>query len=418
LTSEQKNKQVLTKILQSGSFKDREICQKLLTYLVEASSTGQTPKEVTIANDVFNKGKDFNPSEDTTVRVHVHNLRKMLKEYYQTEGQSDEIKLFIPKGHYKVEFGKERPQADLPLPKKKSYTVLLLAILLFCSVSFIIIDKVFISPSNQHFEMIDKNDDIWGYFFENGYPNSVVIGDFLVFHEYDNQLNRSRRIQDYKINTSEDLDIYMKNNPEKNIENWSLGELPHNSIFNIVDIQLVLRSFNQQFDINFTSEIDINFIKNRNIIYIGEFKNLRALSDLLTTLPVEYETLPWWHGTISTKKNDSLTTFKTVHDWNVNRYVVDLALVAKLPGQSNENYLLISGFGYNSQIKIVKMFSQASSLKKLEEQINTINGHVPDYFFMIFEVSGFDRASTKGEIKLFREINKEKYLNYYIPNPK
>jgi hypothetical protein len=408
-------KLILEKILQSETFKDRPIYHKLLTYLFEASSSGSIPKEVTIAHDIFNKGKDFNASVDTTVRVHIHNLRKMIEQYYQTEGQSDEIKLIIPRGHYRVEFEKENKQTIVTKFKKKNVSLILLASALLCSVLYIIIDTIFISSGQYYFSAIDQDDAIWGTFFNNGYPTSIVIGDFLVFHEYDDQLEKLRRIQDYEINTVEELDTYIKEHPDKYIENWFLGELPHNSIFNIVDIQNVLLSFDQKTDINFTTDIDINFIKNRNIIYVGEFKNLRALSDLLSILPVKYETLPWWHGSIRFKNNDSLVTLTTSHDWNISRYVVDLAIAAILPGQSNEYYLIIAGFGYNSQIKVVNIFSHPSSVKKLAAQISDLHGHVPNCFIIVFEVTGFDRASTKAEIKFFQEINKNDYQKFSLP---
>ncbi|MBC8184029.1 helix-turn-helix domain-containing protein [candidate division KSB1 bacterium] len=407
---------VLNKILQSESFKERDLYQKLLKYLVEASSKGEPPKEVTIAYDVFNKGKDFNTAEDTTVRVHVHNLRKKLESYYQTEGQSDEIKISIPKGHYQVKFIKNKKPELKPKKSGKNISLILLFIALFCSIIYIAVDKIYFQKQNKYFEVVDKNDVIWSNFFSNSYPTSVVIGDFLVFHEYDAELNRARRIQDYEINTVEELEVYAQKNLNKNVEKWSIGELPHNIIFNIKDIQPVFLSFNKKLEINFTSEIDINFIKNRNIVYIGEFKNLRALSDLLSLLPINYETLPWWHGTISFQVDDSLVTLNTSHDWSISRYVIDLALVAKLPGQSNENYLFIAGFGYNSQIKIVELFSHKSSLKNLEEKIKTINGDIPDYFVVVFEIAGFDRASSTAELKFFHKIEEDYYRHYYQPS--
>jgi len=350
LNQVQKQKQVLEKILKSESFRDRDLYRNLLTYLVESSDKGSVPKEVTIAHEVFNKGKDFNAAEDTTVRVHVHNLRKLIEKYYQTEGKSDSIQLIIPKGHYRVEYKQLNSGRFIRIAQKANRTILILSLLLLCSLMYILIDTFIIPDASAGFTKIKKNDLIWGDFFGNGYPSTIVIGDFLVFHEYNNQLDRPRRIQDYEINTEDELEEYIKANPDKNIENWFLGELPHNSIFNIAHLSSVFFSFNQGPEIAFTSEIDINFIKNRNIIYIGEFKNLRALSDLTAGLPVKYETLPWWHGMISFERNDSLITLKTSHDWDVNRYVVDLASVAKLPGQNDENYLIISGFGYNSQI--------------------------------------------------------------------
>jgi len=59
------------------------------------------------------------------------------------------------------------------------------------------------------------------------------------------------------------------------------------------------------------------------------------------------------------------------------------------------------------------MFSQKSALMKLEKQIISANGSVPDYFTMVFEVTGFDRASTNAELKFFQEIPENYYQHYH-----
>ena len=402
-------------MLESEKFQDREIYITLLKYLVDESRRGITPKEVTIAHEVFKKGKDFNAAEDTTVRVHMHNLRKKLDEYYQNEGQNDDIKLIIPKGHYRVKIVKKtRMPIESGAKKVNKITILLLFLLCFL-ISYIFVDKIFIHPNNKYFEPINSNDPIWGQFFDNGYATSIVIGDFLVFHEYHQQLERSRRIQDYEINTEVELEDYIQKHPENNAENWFLGELPHNSLINIIDLKTVFLSFKKNLNINYTTEIDINFIKNRNFVYIGEFKNLRALSDLISILPINYETLPWWHGRISFNSGDSVVTLQTSHDWGISRYVVDLAIVAKLPGQNYENYIIIAGFGYNSQVKAVEILSNNSLLKEFEQQIIKVNDQIPEYFAIVLEVTGFDRASTNAEIKFFHKVQKDYYKNFYYP---
>jgi len=405
LTSLELKRTTLKKILGSEEFKEKDLYQKLLTYLVEATLNDSVPKEVTIAQDVFEKGDEFNASLDTTVRVYVHNLRNKLQHYYQSDGNCDPLQIRIPKGHYRVEFAV--PTKPEVTKNTKNLTVLVLSILILLLAAYIIIDKLYLQKPISHIELIDTSTPIWSNFFKNGYPNSVVIGDFLVFHEYNDQLQRARRIQDYQINTVDELDSYVRNNPDKEIESWLLGELPHNSIFNIIDINRVFLAYQQKFDISFSTEIDINFIKNRNILYIGEFKNLRALSDLISNLPIKYQTLPWWQGLISFQTSDSLVTLQTSHDFGVSRYVVDLGLVAKLPGSNNENYIIIGGFGYDSQIKIVEMLSSQSSLMDLEKQITDIHGQIPEYFAIIFEVRGFDRASTTAEMKFFHEIEND-----------
>ena len=408
-------KSSLNKILETDFFQEREVYSNLLKYLVETYLKGVTPKEVTIAYEVFNKGADFNAAEDTTVRVHMHKLRKKLDQYYQDEGKQDDIRIMIPKGHYRVKVV-ERITGDRgakqTFPNRFN---IILAGLLLLSISYILIDSIRDMNSSVYITAINNNDPIWKSFFENGYESSVVIGDFLVFHEYSPQLDRPRRIQDYEINTEEELDEYINSYPDNNAENWFLGELPHNSLTNIIDLQHVFLSFKQDININYTTEIDIDYIKKKNIIYVGEFKNLRALSDLISILPVHYETLPWWHGTISFNSGDSIVTLQTSHDWGISRYVVDLALVSKLPGQNDETYLIITGFGYNSQVKAVEMLSDPASLETLEEQIETLHGTIPEYFTMVLEVTGFDRASTNAEIKFFHEVKEDYYQRYQYP---
>jgi hypothetical protein len=411
LTSAEQQRKVLNKILNSEEFRERDLYQKFLAYLVEASISGSTPKEVTIAQDVFEKGDDFNAALDTTVRVYAHNLRNKLDHYYQTEGADDPLKIQIPKGHYRVEFV-TKGKTETPKRFNRHYSLWISSILCIVLIIYITVDKVFIETNALSNDLIDTGTPIWRSFFDNGFPTSIVIGDFLVFHEYDDNLQRARRIQDYQINTVQELDAYISNNPNKGIESWALGELPHNSIFNLYDLNKLFLSYAQTYDISFTTEIDINFIKNRNIFYIGEFKNLRALSDLISNLPVKYQTLPWWQGLISFQTEDSLVTLRTSHDWGVSRYVVDLGLFVKLPGSNNENYVIICGIGYDSQIKIVKIFSEQSSLIKLEEQITRVHGYIPEYFTIVFEVRGFDRASTTAEMKFFYKIEDDYYKKF------
>jgi hypothetical protein len=407
-----KYKTILTPILESSQFKDSEIYQNLLTYLFEAHQNDYTPKEISIAHDVFKKGADFNSTENPLVRVHIHNLRNKLKLYYQSEGREDEFQLAIPKGHYQITLTKRKA---IETKSILSNHRLVLALLIFLAIStlYLSIDKFYFQENPYHDDGLPDNNLLWGHFFDNGMQNSIVIGDFLIFHEFDNALGRVRRIQDYEINTADELEDFIKTNPKRNIEKFPLGEIPHNSIFNILDLQKVFLAYRHKFSIAFSSEINIDYIKRRNVIYMGEFKNLRALSDLIATLPFHYQTLPDWNGIISFTQNDSLVTLRAEHDWRISRYVVDLGIIAKLPGQNNENYLLVMGFGYNSQIKLIDMICNKISLQKLETQIITANnGKIPKYFFSVYKVVGFDRASTTAKMEFFQEVGADFFQNY------
>ena len=66
------------KIERSGALGRSRSYVRLLGFLVECSLNGRTPKELEIAMEVFGKGADFDPSQDSMVRVYAHNLRQKL----------------------------------------------------------------------------------------------------------------------------------------------------------------------------------------------------------------------------------------------------------------------------------------------------------------------------------------------------
>ena len=94
---------VLEKIFSSHYFA-AEIDKELLKYLIDAHTKAKVLKEVDIAQEFFKRDKDFNPLDSSIVRTHMYSLRKKLETYYLSEGMDDKIRLFIPKGHYKIEF--------------------------------------------------------------------------------------------------------------------------------------------------------------------------------------------------------------------------------------------------------------------------------------------------------------------------
>ena len=90
------------RIVCSEAFRGSETLRKLLEYLagrvLENPSNGIKAKEIAAA--VFGRVNDFDPQNDSIVRVHTARLRARLAEYYVTEGAEDDLVMTIPKGSY------------------------------------------------------------------------------------------------------------------------------------------------------------------------------------------------------------------------------------------------------------------------------------------------------------------------------
>ncbi|MEO9338977.1 hypothetical protein ABFT80_16290 [Mesorhizobium sp. SB112] len=92
----------LERLLSSRTFGRSERARKLLRYLVEREQAGQADllKGFSIAVDVFGKDSDFDSSTDSLVRVQAGRLRDLLKQYFKTEGATEDIRIDIPRGSY------------------------------------------------------------------------------------------------------------------------------------------------------------------------------------------------------------------------------------------------------------------------------------------------------------------------------
>src|ERR1700736_6237939 len=102
----------------------------------------QEINEFLIATEAFGKGPDFDPSQDSLVRVQAREIRRRLREHYQGEGKGSRVVLDIPLGHYVPDFTVvESPQPRQPPRPFKSAAVLLGAIALVSIVVLFFTDR-------------------------------------------------------------------------------------------------------------------------------------------------------------------------------------------------------------------------------------------------------------------------------------
>lgn len=94
--------QLVQRIVCSPHFQKSTRLRELLQYIVEQTLHGNAHEltEQHIGNALFHKPSDYSPLEDSSVRVHVRQLRLKLHEYFNEDGRNESIVLEIPKGSY------------------------------------------------------------------------------------------------------------------------------------------------------------------------------------------------------------------------------------------------------------------------------------------------------------------------------
>ncbi|HEV3421955.1 MAG TPA: hypothetical protein VG075_16715 [Candidatus Acidoferrum sp.] len=108
--------QLVQRIVSSPHFQKSTRLRELLQYIVEQTLHGNAHEltEQHIGNALFHKPSDYSPLEDSSVRVHVRQLRLKLHEYFNEDGRNEPIVLEIPKGSYAPVFRAAQKAETLP----------------------------------------------------------------------------------------------------------------------------------------------------------------------------------------------------------------------------------------------------------------------------------------------------------------
>jgi hypothetical protein len=98
--------QLIERITASSPFQKSARLRDLLCFLAERTLSGQSQdlSEHRIGSAVFGKPQDYSVVEDSSVRVHVRQLRLKLHEYFDGEGREETSIVEIPKGAYTTLF--------------------------------------------------------------------------------------------------------------------------------------------------------------------------------------------------------------------------------------------------------------------------------------------------------------------------
>jgi hypothetical protein len=113
--------QVVERIAASPGFQKSARLRDLLLYITERTLRGCTSQltEYDIGHAVFGKPVDYSPLEDSSVRVHVRQLRLHLHEYFDSVGRSEPLVVEIPKGSYVPVFRSVSADTTAPSTPRK-----------------------------------------------------------------------------------------------------------------------------------------------------------------------------------------------------------------------------------------------------------------------------------------------------------
>src|SRR6266404_7634705 len=116
--------QLVQRIVSSAPFQKSTRLRELLQYIAQETLRGSAHEltEQHIGNALFHKPSDYRTLEDSSVRVHVRQLRLKLHEYFNEDGRNEPIILEIPRGSYAPVFRAAQKAETLSAPAEPKAT--------------------------------------------------------------------------------------------------------------------------------------------------------------------------------------------------------------------------------------------------------------------------------------------------------
>ena len=98
----------LRRVLESKYFATSPKKSRFLEFVSEQAFLGNGDKlnEYLIGVEVYDRGPEFNSQKDPIVRVQAHEIRRLLKKYYEEEGKNSLVRVNLPAGAYVPIFGR------------------------------------------------------------------------------------------------------------------------------------------------------------------------------------------------------------------------------------------------------------------------------------------------------------------------
>jgi hypothetical protein len=399
------------KIERSGALGRSRSYVRLLDFLIDCSASGRVPKELEIATEVFGKSSDFDPSQDSMVRVYAHNLRQKLEHYYATEGRGEPRQLSLARGEYRVSLsdlasaGQSVPPPTAPSvvpepaapreatpslgPRGRLVAAALALIAVGIAVGFFAARMH--EPERSSAQIVAAS-PIWSRLFADDMPILVVVGDYYIFAEVDKDGGINRLVRDFRVNSSKDLDELVMYHPDMlgRYMDLDLTYLPRGSASGLLDVLRVLYTSSKPVRVVSMSELSIADLKSNHVVYIGYLSGLDKLEDFVfassaLTIGSTYDELR------NIETGETYTSEAGMPESHGGYR--DYGFISTFPGPNGNQFMIIAGTRDPGMVEAAHVLSDPAFIKTIENARPDKKGSQPPAFEMLYEVAGSARTN-------------------------
>lgn len=217
-------------VLQEGGLGRSPTLERLLRFLFLRAKEKQPPKEIEIANAVFDRS-DADGTGDATVRVHIHRLRRKLDDYYAQAGQDRRWRLNLPKGSYllgvePLAAEEAAPAPVAPVEPERITRRAMLGGALALGLPGGLAGGYWLGSATPLSHM--RKAPFWRPITADDRPVAIILGDYYIFGERGSGGSVERMVREFSVNSLQDLESFkdMGGDPNSRYVDLGLTYLP------------------------------------------------------------------------------------------------------------------------------------------------------------------------------------------------
>ena len=396
---------------------------RLLEYLAGCSINGRRPKELELASAVFGKDSDFDPNQDSLVRVYMHNLRQKLDNHYAAEENAGGDRLAIPKGEYRLSVVAATDPAPAPGgPMTHSATsrgpvpLWALALLALLVINLVVLVLVWRDggATDDVYEQVASS-SVWASFMDDEVPFLIVVGDYYIFAELNDLGRVERLVRDFEINSADDLTDRFTYEPElmETYLDVDLTYLPQASASAITDLLRVVYRSAKPVRVTPMSELTVADLKSNHVIYVGYISALDKLMEFVfassgLVLGETYDELS------NASTGERYTSGAGIPRQDRHNYT-DYGLFSTFPGPGGNQLMIIAGMRDAGLMHTAQAATSLGNVAALEASLPGKLANPPLAFEALYAVTGFDRVSLDAMLVYTATLDYQKIWGGELP---
>lgn len=408
-------REALRRVLESKSFARSPKKTSFLDFVSEQAfiGNGDSLNEYLIGVEVYGRGSNFNAQEDPIVRVQAHEIRKLLKQFYEEEGKDHHIRIDLPAGHYVPSFSRsladgaaaKAPESEAPPElvqplsawRPRLHLALTLALATACVVLALLLagslrhDRTSASAQPAPAAQSDDLAWFWSPFLSPGSDPVIVIPNHPLLraaHDGDSPATLASGHEIPKASLPEFRDTIHYRELKRFLFVPSLTDFTSvGETLGVVRLCNMFAGIGQKCNVQQSRLVNFDEIKGENAILLGGSQAWSGRVFLNT------EGFQLQSGVILNRNPQpgEKPIYRPEFDPVTNQLTRDYALVLMLPNEKKENrVLLIYGIYTQGSQAAIEYLTNPEQMRELHKALLAVapdHKTVPHYFQALFETT-------------------------------